>query len=75
MAYRKIDSSSMAVRSVAPAPLMKDGDLVILYCGRDNIVPLTLKTDGVFRNKHGEFQHNDMIGHPIGSRVWFLELD
>ncbi len=65
------------VPSVAPTPLMKDGELVILYCGRENIVPLTLKANAIFRNKHGEFRHNDMIGKPIGSRVrclscWFF---
>lgn len=57
------------VPSVAPTPLMKEGELVILYCGRENIVPLTLKSNAIFRNKHGEFRHNDMIGKPIGSRV------
>lgn len=66
---QRATSTVSVVPSVAPTPLMKDGELVILYCGRENIVPLTLKANAIFRNKHGEFRHNDMIGKPIGSRV------
>lgn len=65
------DTRPRVVRSVAPAPLMKEGDLIILYCGRDNIVSLRLKAGAIFRNKYGEFKHSDMIGRPLGSCVMF----
>jgi len=59
----------MGEATVVPLPLMKEGDLVIAYCGRDNMVPLVLKSSAIFRNKFGEFRHDDMIGKPQGSRV------
>ncbi|KAH8070234.1 tRNA methyltransferase [Aureococcus anophagefferens] len=58
------------LRDVA-AP-MRQGDLVILYLGHDNVDHLYLTPDNfsIYNSKFGDFHHVDFVGKPFGSRVY-----
>ncbi|KAL6042754.1 tRNA (adenine(58)-N(1))-methyltransferase catalytic subunit trmt61a [Balamuthia mandrillaris] len=45
---------------------MQEGDQVIFWAGRDRVTAVILKKDAIFRNKFGDFHHNDAINHPFG---------
>ncbi|KAH0471535.1 MAG: uncharacterized protein KVP18_003490 [Porospora cf. gigantea A] len=57
------------------------GDLAILFGGHEQIYSTTLEKGGVLCCHYGNFKHDDMIGHPWGSKVldhkkkkWFAVL-
>ncbi|KAH8094427.1 tRNA methyltransferase [Aureococcus anophagefferens] len=62
------------LRDVA-AP-MRQGDLVILYLGHDNVDHLYLTPDNfsIYNSKFGDFHHVDFVGKPFGSRLWAMAL-
>jgi len=53
----------------ATADLMAEGDLIILFAGRDRVNCITLQQNATFRNKFGDFPHNNIIGKQYGSKV------
>ncbi|WFD36817.1 guanidinoacetate N-methyltransferase [Malassezia cuniculi] len=50
--------------------LIAEGDLVIVFASRDRTpVPLCVKRGEQLNNMFGNFQHDDMIGRPYGSKL------
>ncbi|KPA85168.1 hypothetical protein ABB37_01541 [Leptomonas pyrrhocoris] len=47
----------------------KEGDVVLVYHGHQNVTPLQLQRGAVLHCKAGKFEHNDMIDHPLGGCV------
>ena len=47
----------------------KEGEMVILYGSRDNILPCILMPSGVCRTRLGNFTHADILKTPIGHKV------
>src|SRR5690554_3602139 len=48
---------------------MGEGDVVVLWAGREAVKPITLQKGEIFQNKWGVFRHDDMIGKPYGVKV------
>lgn len=51
-----------------------EGDVVIAWAGAGYIVPIKVQRGEVFGTRFGRIQHDDMIGRPLGSRVYSREL-
>lgn len=47
----------------------KEGDVVLVYHGHQNVTPLQLQRNAVLHCKAGKFEHNAIIGHPLGVYV------
>ena len=52
-----------------PKRRASEGDLVLLQERRDVLVPIVLRRGAQLENRHGKFQHDDMIGAEFGSQV------
>lgn len=50
-------------RNVAP------GDTLIIWLTRDNIQPLVVSPGSIYNTKYGNFNHDDFVGTPYGSKV------
>ncbi|RCH87588.1 tRNA (adenine-N(1)-)-methyltransferase catalytic subunit trm61 [Rhizopus azygosporus] len=48
---------------------IEEGDLVIVYMSRENMIPITIKKDQEFNNRFGTYKHNDIIGKEFGSKM------
>ncbi|KAH3668424.1 hypothetical protein OGAPHI_002178 [Ogataea philodendri] len=46
-----------------------NGDLVLVYIGRDNLKPIFIKEGEVLQTRYGVFPHDSMIGKPFGSQI------
>lgn len=53
----------------ARGTLAKDGDVVLVVHGHKNVTPLQLQSGAVLHCKAGKFDHNDIIGRPLGRYV------
>ncbi|KPI83912.1 hypothetical protein ABL78_7048 [Leptomonas seymouri] len=49
--------------------IAREGDVVLVYHSHQNITPLQLQRGAVLHCKAGKFEHNDIIGHPLGTYV------
>lgn len=60
----------MAVQGqVASAPLIRMGDMVVFFEGREAIGFDRMQDRGIWQCRHGAFHHGDVLGKPFGSRV------
>lgn len=48
--------------------IAREGETIIVQERYDSIFPLVLKANGVLHNRYGRFQHDDIIGKPLGLR-------
>ncbi|CAO3699289.1 unnamed protein product [Rhizopus stolonifer] len=48
---------------------IEEGDLVIVYMSKENMIPITIKKDGEFNNRFGIYKHNDIIGKEFGTKM------
>ena len=51
------------------APLIRDGDMVVFFEGREPIGFDRMKPKTIWQCRHGAFHHDEIIGKPFGSRV------
>eukprot|EP00752_Nemacystus_decipiens_P006808 g6111.t1 len=52
------------------APLIRDGDMVVFFEGREPIGFDRMKAKTIWQCRHGAFHHDEIIGKPFGSRVF-----
>lgn len=57
------------VGDVAGASLIRSGDMVVFFEGREAIGFDRMKTKSIWQCRHGAFHHDDIVGKPFGSRV------
>lgn len=62
------NEGNSALERVGPK-LMKYDDLVVIYEKHDSMTHVTLRRNGIFDNKFGNFHHCDFIGQPFGSKI------
>ncbi|CAM9242860.1 unnamed protein product [Ectocarpus sp. 4 AP-2014] len=55
---------------VSTAPLIRKGDMVVFFEGREPIGFDRMKTKTIWQCRHGAFHHDEIIGKPFGSRVF-----
>lgn len=55
--------------SVKETEKIKYGDIVLACENRDNLKYFQVIQGGVFHNRFGKFNHDDMVGKPYGSKV------
>ncbi|RHZ77581.1 hypothetical protein Glove_174g134 [Diversispora epigaea] len=48
---------------------IEEGDLVIAYITRENMMPLIVNPTMTYNNKFGTFKHSDMVGKEYGSKI------
>jgi len=48
---------------------IENGDLVILFLGYNNMLPLTVNSGETYQTRFGALRHNDIIGKKFGSKV------
>lgn len=48
---------------------IEQGDLVILFQTRENLLAITITPGQVHHSKWGRYAHDDMVGMRFGSRV------
>lgn len=51
------------------APLIRDGDMVVFFEGREPAGFDRMKPKTIWQCRHGAFHHDEIIGKPFGSRV------
>lgn len=51
------------------APLIREGDMVVFFEGREPIGFDSMKAKTIWQCRHGAFHHDEIIGKPFGSRV------
>lgn len=51
------------------APLIRKGDMVVFFEGREPIGFDRMKANTIWQCRHGAFHHDEIIGKPFGSRV------
>jgi tRNA (adenine57-N1/adenine58-N1)-methyltransferase catalytic subunit len=49
--------------------IAKEGDVVLVYHGHQNVTPLQLQRGAVLHCKAGKFEHDAIINHPLGTYV------
>ena len=54
---------------------IENGDLVILFLGYNNMLPLTVNSGETYQTRFGALRHNDIIGKKFGSKVCSLRND
>ncbi|CAM9262407.1 unnamed protein product [Ectocarpus sp. 13 AM-2016] len=52
------------------APLIRNGDMVVFFEGREPIGFDRMKAKTIWQCRHGAFHHDEIIGKPFGSRVF-----
>jgi len=52
--------------------VIQEGDSVLLYGGREHIIPLKITRGTTLNTKWGSFLHNSLIGVDYGSRVYSM---
>ncbi|CAM9579688.1 unnamed protein product [Ectocarpus sp. 8 AP-2014] len=52
------------------APLIRNGDMVVFFEGREPIGFDRMKAKTIWQCRHGAFHHNEIVGKPFGSRVF-----
>jgi len=57
-----------------PKGTVQEGDLVILYGGRDNVNTTCITSGETFYNVRGTFPHKKLIGLPYGTKVYIYIL-
>ncbi|CAM9262480.1 unnamed protein product [Scytosiphon promiscuus] len=62
------DPSTLTEESLAP--LIRDGDMVVFFEGREPIGFDRMKPKTIWQCRHGAFHHDEIIGKPFGSRVF-----
>ncbi|CAH1758906.1 13885_t:CDS:10 [Entrophospora sp. SA101] len=53
---------------------IEEGDLVIAYFSRENMIPIIVNSKSTYNNKFGTFRHSDMVGKEYGIKVGFMYL-
>lgn len=48
---------------------IREGQLVVIYAGRDSLTAIALQRGAFLRNKYGDFPHDALIGRPWGTKV------
>ncbi|RCI06654.1 tRNA (adenine-N(1)-)-methyltransferase catalytic subunit trm61 [Rhizopus stolonifer] len=48
---------------------IEEGDIVIVYMTRDNMLPIHVKKGDAFNNRFGSYKHDEMIGKEFGSKM------
>ncbi|KAM9996962.1 hypothetical protein ACTFIZ_001890 [Dictyostelium cf. discoideum] len=52
-----------------PNKIIKEGDRVIIYNGKDNMAVLTMESSNIYNNKFGSYRHKNIIGKEYGSKL------
>ncbi|KAG7370622.1 tRNA1-methyladenosine methyltransferase-like methyltransferase [Nitzschia inconspicua] len=65
----KLDCTAYPERSTPQSETIQPGALVVIFESFDNLNFCYAKVGEIFRNRNGEFYHDDFIGKPFGCKI------